>query len=443
MTILSYALVAIFLALLIGFLCRGERVWLSFTFIGLLGILGLYVFDLARMPADVRWVLIDPLAYEKLLILSLGFILFFGVGEYIGYTNGYRRPIPIDAVRYLGSWAQLAMVLLVIGIFGQVLFIQSSGGFMNVYGSAHGSGGNYSSAYIYRLYHSIFTSAVILMAFLVSGQKMSRVMRIILCIALVVLFFELFTQGKRSGTIRFVLVFLVPLILLGVLTKKRKIQLIAFVSVALVFLIALPYIRFALALTTLEQLGSALREFTQQANTYTDNVTLWHEGKHVAFATIVITGSLEATDNNYGSRWLFPFINLVPRAFWPDKPFRYDFAEDFYDVSGNVSSIIVPKGSYPGGIPESFSEWWFFVLVVWFLMGLILGFLRGHAQAKKTIFSITLTYAAAVSFVHFILQDTIQAIFSLMFLIGPFMLLAGVFKILPRRRHSRPTFPTE
>ncbi|OOY25883.1 hypothetical protein BMI91_05710 [Thioclava sediminum] len=434
MTVTSVAILIVLTVLFLVLAKQGRRTWLSFSFLGLMAVLGLYGYDLSRIPADVRWFFITPEGYEMVLILSLAFVVLFGLGEWIGYTAGYRNPVPVNTVTHRQSWVQLAIVLFFIGLAGQVIFVQSSGGFGAFYGSAHGSGANFSSAYIYRLFHSSFTAAVILLIFYLRGATLSRKAKAVLVLALIALAFDLVTQGKRGGVIRFALLVAVPLIGLEALTPKRLVLLFGGVLAALAFLVVLPYIRFALNLSNIAELGTAFSELSAKMNNYTDGDTLRTGGKYAVFATLVVQGALEATDHNFGSRWLFPFINLIPRAIWPDKPLRYDFGIDFYDVTNSTSNVLIPKGSYPGGIPESFTEWSWAVLVVWFIMGLVFGWVRGHAVAKKTMMALVVYYAVSVSFVQFMLQDTIQAIFSFIFLVGPFLVLVGIFKLLPRRK---------
>ena len=402
-----------------------------------MAIIGLYGYDLFRMPADLRWLFISPEGFEMLLILSLAFVVLFGLGERTGYIAGYRNPVAGKRVLYKQFWLQLAIVLFFIGLIGQLIFVQSSGGFISFYGSAHGSGGNFSSAYIYRLYHSSFTASLILLIFFLRGAKLSQIGKAVLLLALITLLFDLVTQGKRGGVIRFAVMFALPLVVLDVLTPKRLVLLLSGMLAAIAFVIVLPYIRFALSLSNFDELGGALSNLPALMDNYTDSFTLRTEGKHAVFATLVVEGGLEATSHNFGSRWLFPFLNLIPRQIWPSKPPRYEFGIDFYDVANNSSDIVIPKGSYPGGIPESFTEWSWAVFVVWFIMGLALGWVRGHAMAKKTVMGIVIYYAVLVSFAFFILQDTIQAIFSFIFLVGPFLVSVGIFKLLPRSKVAR------
>ena len=417
-----------------GVFYDGFETWMSFSFLTLFAIIGLYIYDYARMPADTRQYFLPIEDYSALLFFAAAFVVTVTLAEYVGkilavrakhYQQG-RLPDPI--------FLQLAVVLFVIGALGMVAVIASSGGFVNKYSAVHGAATNFSSAYIYQLPQSLFTACFIFQFYRLTRGNLKKYMLVLLILGMAFLFFDAFTQGKRGNTIRFALLALLPYVISGALTRSKKIIAMVLVVVAILFLNFLPYLRQATSLATignLSQMVSSLSELSDKSTEATVRLAL--EGKHVVFAANTLAGAIEANAPNYGARWIFPFINLVPRAVWPDKPSRYDMGATTYDMLAVSSGIVIPSGSHTGGMVESFIEWGYFVGFFWFGFGAVGGYLRRRTHQTRDLLSATLLFGYYSAYVQFVLQDTVAGILFMLFVIGPFVACYKLLQIMPRR----------
>lgn len=419
-----------------GIARRGFDTWMSFSFLTFLAVMGLYVYDFLRMPANVRWYFVTSEEYSTLLLFSGIFVLIVMAGESAGRRFGASSSRQCVHVERPRLYLQIAVLLFGVGAVAMAAFISQSGGFAAKYSAVHGAGANFTTAYLYRLPLSLFTAVFVFMVHRLSGRKMTTTLKILMIFGALFLFFDAFTQGKRGNTIRFILLTVVPFYLYGYLTRARQLPALVLLGVALVFLNFLPYLRQATSLATIGNFGEMLRRLPElvDKSDRAGGPAVLLEGKHAIFAANTLQGGVNIYEPNYGERWIFPIVNLIPRAIWPDKPSRYDMGTSTYQIFESSDTFFIPSGSHTGGMVESFLEWGYLVVGFWFLFGCIGGYLLKRARRVQGYFTSTMLFGYYSFYVQFLLQDTVAGILFWMFTVGPFLFLCGLFSILPRRR---------
>ncbi|MEQ8262162.1 hypothetical protein [Pseudohaliea sp.] len=414
-----------------GLAGRGFETWMSFSFLTFIAVIGLYVYDFLRMPGYMRWYFITPDEYSILLLLSGIFVLCVMAGEYAGRRMVARKKVHVEKPRL---YLQIAALLFFVGAVGMAVFISQSGGFLAKYSATHGASANFTTAYIYRLPLSLFTAIFILMIHRLSGRSISRTLKLLMVFGAVFLFFDAFTQGKRGNTIRFVLLILVPFYVYGYLTRARQLPALLLLGTAMVLLNFLPYLRQATSLSTLGNFTEVVRNLPELSDKTGREMRVYLEGKHVIFAANTLSGAMERYDPNYGVRWTFPIVNLIPRAVWADKPSRYDMGTTTYQVFDSTEDFFIPSGSHTGGMVESFIEWGLFVVFFWFFFGFIGGYLLKHVRQYRGYFLSVMLFGYYSFYVQFLLQDTVAGLLFWIFTVGPFLVFCGLSALLPRSR---------
>ena len=421
----------------------GFRTWLSLPFITLMGCTLLYVFDYLRMPVDARDLFISAKNYASLILFMGLFVSLTLLGDLFGTSFAKRKLARAslhgqkpDSKRF---YLRLGIALFLIGSLAMAAFISTSGGFTVKYSAVHGSASNFSTAYLYRLPISLYTACFILLVSKFKFKNVPLAVLLVIAACLAFLLFDAVTQGKRGDLIRYALLIIIPLFLFGHLRKTRQVPAILAIGCLALFLNYAPYLRQATSLGTLGNFDQVLKSLPDVTDKSREaRIRISQEGKHVVFASNALAGAVEYNQPNYGYRWMFPFINLVPRAIWPDKPSRYDMGYTTYDMLADDSPFSMPSGSHTGGMVESFIEWGYFVLPIWFLFGLTGGYLLETSTRSRSIHSCVLLFGFYNFYVHFLLQDTVAGILFLMYSLGPYFALRLILSLAPTRKPYRP-----
>lgn len=430
--------IGLLLALLATFL-RGYRSgainWTRCSFLASFSVVGLYIFDNFRIPSRIRSAFYSEIDYHYLLALSFLFILSLILGEFIGqkaYASRQRRrdvsvrkTMTADRHEEFHQYLLAAFILLVIGIAAKVIFVQVSGGFASMYGAAHGEGKIFTTAYLYKMPEILFSafSLFLILRFRYRKYFKFRHSMALFCL-LAFLLFDAVVGSSRGDLLRIALALIIPIVTYRSLSMLQKNRLLIVGSLAVMAMVLAPYVRNSVYLGSDLSFVDAVS--TADVLSVRDDYSTGHvylEGKHTIFAANIVGAVVSDPQPNFGFRWVFPIVNLVPRTLWPDKPYRYEWVYDFYDSYSDYSRVPMPSGAYPGGMVTSFSEFWILAPLIWIAMGCLGAIIRSRALSTKNVKDTILFYAFSVAFVQFLLQDFIQGAFTFIYLYPAFLIV--------------------
>lgn len=277
----------------------------------------------------------------------------------------------INPVRY----EQYAIIIGAIGVLGYGYFIISSGG---TYFLGHNSG-NYSvGGYIYELRYFIFSAVLLLYnARLqkVLSQRGFYVM-IFLCFFLA---YDAYIQQQRGSWIRFGVIFI-----FSYLFYKRetdKINIVALFNRYTTIFLAGVFMIFLLTFTVqvrkyyspntsfTEQVSQTVKAITQNPDLLFGGSALDEGNEYVvaynAFMAADVSGVYDM-----GKKWLYPFMNFIPRTLWDDKPYWETYSIDIFEYIDKYSLIRHAPGSAETGVVDAFYRFSWYAPLFFFILGI-------------------------------------------------------------------------
>jgi hypothetical protein len=308
------------------------------------------------------------------------------------------RPCHEQTVRWY------AIALIGIGFVAQAAFIQKSGGFGAFYGAPHGAGGAWAdtSAYLYSLTSFMFVALCLLSAMLVRQGLAGWFARIVFMAALACAAFQTFVFGNRGDAIRlFLLLFLPPLLLAGRVRVRRPAVLLA-TGATLAAVLLFPHLREAVHLGAGKSLARAVSAaFVDQAVSLDPSRIT---GQELFYAAAVIEAASAQSTHDYGVRWIYPFVNLVPRAWWPDKPNRQDWSINQAGLVQQHAGWTVANGAAATGVADAFLGFSWLSMAVWLAFGWWGGLIWARATTTNSVIDVGYLWAFSMIAVYFVSQ---------------------------------------
>ena len=396
------------------------------------GFVGLYIGTYYVVDGHDRDAFLTTGGYLRLLFVAVLACYAFWAGFILGAGAATPRREPLHEPT--ASW--YATALIGIGFVAQAAFVQKSSGFLAFYGALHGTAGAWAdtSAYLYAASRFMFPAMCLLWAMLVRDGVTGVLPRIAFLAALLYIAFEAFVFGNRGDTIRlFLLLLLPPLFLAGRLRLRRGAVLLA-TSVALSAVLVFPHVRDALYLGAGKSLIQAVTEtFADEA------VSLDHSkvtGRELFYAAAVVEAASDQRTHDYGMRWSYPFINLVPRAWWPDKPYRSEWSISSRHLVQQHAGWIVANGAATTGIADAFLGFSWFSIAVWLAFGWWGGVVWARATETDSVIDVAYLWAFLVIAVYFVTQGYHAAWHAWLFCMLPIWFLSLLMPVAAARSEA-------
>lgn len=261
-----------------------------------------------------------------------------------------------------------------IGLAGYGYFILASGA---SYFMGHLSGDFSVGGYVYELRYFIFAS-VLLLYNLYLTKNLSKKGFLFLLFICAFLTWDAYIQQQRGSWIRLGVIFMFsylfhkegsnPLSITKIFVKYKRI------------LIGGALLAFLLVITVqIRKFYSANSSFTDQvSNTLeviNDNPDLLVAGSGIDEGNEFVTAynGYQAAEisgvYDYGQKWLYPFMNFIPRNLWTDKPRWETYSINIFTYIDRYSKIRHAPGSAETGIVDAFYRFSWLTPFFFFLLG--------------------------------------------------------------------------
>jgi hypothetical protein len=332
-----------------------------------LALAGMFVFNYMTKPA---WLVERFLrADDYSLLLSLASLCL--AAFLLGYEAARRRPLhwraePTIPVTRLQLWC---VTLVIAGFAGLTVFVRRSGGIHAFYGSVHGAAGAWedTTAYIYYLPQLMLPAACLLLAHRMQSSRLPLLGWSTVGGVLGYFLFQGFVFGNRLDITRLFLVLITPWILLRPPSPVRLVGACLLGALALGTILVLPHLRQATHLNAEVELGEALSR-AKESDAYHSNIS----GDELFYAAGLVAGLERTGTREWGLRWLFAFVNFVPRFAWPEKhAFFGSRLVQIGDLAGRSAGYEVASGAASGGIADGFLQFGWLSPLVWVTLGAV------------------------------------------------------------------------
>ncbi len=393
------------------------------------GFVGLYVASYYFVSSDDREAFMTVDGYFNLLLLA-------ALAEYafwIGFTLGNGTETPRSRPFHGQTARCYALALIGIGFVAQTAFIVKSGGFAAFYGAPHGAGGAWAStsAYLYSLSGFMFVAMCLLWAMLVRAGLRGLLARMAFLAALIYSAFTAFAFGNRGDTIRlFLLLALPPLFLAGRMRVRRGTILLA-TAVTMTAVLLFPYLRGALYLGAEKSLVQAVGDLLVDEAVSPGRSKV--SGQELFYAAAVVEAASEQEGYDFGYAWIYPFINLIPRAWWPDKPYHSDWSINRRQLVQQYAGWTVAGGAATTGIADAFLDFSWFSIVVWLIFGWWGGVIWRRATTTNCAIDVACLWAFLVMAVYFVTQGYDAAWHAWLFCMVPIWFLNFLMSTMAAR----------
>ena len=313
--------------------------------------------------------------FELIFYCYVGFI--FGDKFYnIIYKSDDRlqhRPL-YRIVPEQQKYEQYTIIVGLIGVAGYGYFVAKSGA---VYFYGHFSGAFDVGGYIYELRYFIF-SAILLLYHSYLDKKLSKKGLYFLVFFSVLLILDAYFKQQRGSWIRFGVIFFLTYMFSKNKTGSLKLPSLIH-RYKLIFVLGLLFgllltftvqIRNYYSPTTSfsEQISKTVNAIMEKPDLLLGGSTL-DEGNEFVTAFNAFHANEIAKQYDYGYKWLYPFINFIPRNLWTNKPTWSNFSTDIFPLMDKYSSIKHADGSAETGIIDAYYRFSWLTPFIFFLFG--------------------------------------------------------------------------
>jgi hypothetical protein len=356
--------------------------------------------------------------YTKVLVLAVltGAAFWFGA---------MRAKLPTRRARETRQHLAPALgaALIIVGGAVWMYFVSLSGGFSEYYSASHGTAGVWkqTTAYIYGAVYLLFSGCAVL-AWVQARGRLGLAGLALLGGAVGYLLFDAWMTGSRGYVLRLGLLLCVYLLFWRKPQAERTGRagrsqlLVATILVILpVLFVVLPFFRAASHLGAEQSLFDALAEVVEAA-------TLRKEagpGNEVVFAAGLVQAAWEQNAIDYGYLWLHPIVNVVPRLWWPEKPFIAEFSFDEFLLIWSSFGWMPTDGAAPTGLADAFLRFSWLSPLAWILFGWMGAHLFQLARLRRDLKSGSYFFCYLVGLSYMITQGFAAAIYAALFMAIP------------------------
>lgn len=396
----------------------------------ILGIVVAYIYIKSYFDFDelARATLMDVDYYVTALVFTLLSLVAFAVFFELGVRSSHHRP---RGSRSVDAWSSNAIglyvvIVAVIGIGAQVAVASYSGGLTEFYSKSHGSAAKYDeiSAYLYALPYFLWTALIVGTATLFKRGFRSALLIGATAIVFAALAANTFLFGNRDGIIRIGLTLGGAYVFVFRPSLLRSFPMIGTMVAAVIAISVVGQLRGNLHLGAETGVAAGLAE--QMADPNRAKYGMGETGHELVFNVAVIQAVSKAGVYSFGASYIFPFINFVPRAWWPSKPLSTDFGVNPFDLVQTVLGWRPIGGAAINSITETFVAFSWFGCLVTGVFAFACGRVFAKAHRDPTIMNIAMLVAAQVACVYWASQSFPAVFFQWLYTVVPLFGLAFV-----------------
>jgi hypothetical protein len=332
------------------------------------------------------------------------------------------------------SMSTLGVWLVVGGGLGWWHFLSLSGGFFEYYGALHGQTGAWkeTTAYVYGTIYLLFGGALVLV-WVYSRGKLTLWGGGVLAVVLAFLLFDAWITGSRGHVLRLALLTCVYIAFWSRGVRRSRLAVGALLSVLPVVFVVLPFFRSSSFIGAETSLSDAFALAIDAVAGKSEA----GPGHEVVFAAgLVEAASIEGAFD-FGYLWLHPIVNMVPRAWWPEKPYVAEFSIDEFLLVWRALGWIPPDGAAPTGLADAFVRFWWLSPLAWAGFGSVGGHLFKRARSRKDVRSVSYFFCYLVGLIYMLTQGFNAAVYAAMFMAVPLWIGFGLWRLLSRYCRSR------
>jgi hypothetical protein len=160
-------------------------------------------------------------------------------------------------------------------------------------------------------------------------------------------------------------------------------------------------------------------------------------GHELFYAAAVVEAASEQRTHDYGVRWIHPFLNLVPRAWWPDKPYVSDWSIHSGHLVEQHAGWTVASGAATTGVADAFLGFSWFGIAVWLAFGWWGGVIWARATTTESVLDVACLWAFLVMTVYFVTQGYDAAWHAWLFGMVPIWFLSLLMPATTARSEAR------
>lgn len=376
-------------------------------------------------------------------IMTLAYAVLCMIVLCLAYEAGVRRPSDSKSSTEVDELSRTVVTgyVILIGLIGfgaQYLIVGSAGGFAEAYSQAHGAGMGYEnqSNYLNALPNFMWP------ALLIGYATMARKGRspILLAATVVIgaaLFAHTFLFGNRNGIIRFCIILGGAYAFIHRPSLKKSLPLIGMLLFGALTVDIIGRIRGDLHLGSDVSLVDAISNyFTEQKERGGYKYINWEAGGHEFFFNVaVVQSAWQMGTYDYGAQYIFPFINFIPRAWWPDKPIEFQFVVDYFELSRSVTGWDPGAGAAPSCVGLSFLAFSWLGCIPWGIFGYVCGRIVRAARDEASLMNLGWLISCLLGSIYWGTQGFSSVFFAVFFTIMPFY---GLRVLAAFRRSSAP-----
>ncbi len=370
------------------------------------GFFWLYVVGYVALEPWSKALYLSEAGYVKVVALASLSAKAFGIGfrrakPWTPSSQGLNRTL----LRHM------SLVLIAVGALGWAYFLSLSGGFVAFYGSLHGAGGAWeaTTAYVYATVYFLFAGTLLLLS-LRPDRHLTPFAFTILLLTLSFLIFDAWVTGTRGDWLRLVVIFGVYHLLL----RRRRLPKLVLASLILgvvVLLVLTPYLRSVSYIGAEGSLGGALATALEPER----GIRAAGRGNELVFAAALVQAAWEQGAMDYGLYWLHPFVNVIPRIWWPEKPYVAEFSVPVEALLWRSFGWVQATGAAPTGLADAFLRLSWASPIIWFLLGVLGGKLFKRVRLCPDLRSAGYLTAYLIGLIYAIVQDFTAAIYASMY----------------------------
>ena len=191
----------------------------------------------------------------------------------------------------------------------------------------------------------------------------------------------------------------------------------------------LPHIRHSTHLGSNVSVLDAISDYWNGSHqpTYVDRTSTGHE---LFFNVAIIEAASKTGQHDWGAAYLYPIVNFVPRAVWPDKPSWYTFGTNPFEVVQASSSWRVRNGAAINQVGLSFFSFGWLGSLLWGIFGWVSGRLFARARDNPTLLPLGFYASILLASVYWGTQSFMAVFFGWFYVALPFVGLAIFCRLL-------------
>lgn len=321
-----------------------------------------------------------------------------------------------------GRYERYSIIVGIIGVAGYGYFILRSGA---GYFVGHNSGDFSVGGYVYELRYFVFSSFLLLFQAYLNG-RLSKKGTLFLVAIFAFLAFDAYIQQQRGSWIRFGVIILLSYLFHT--ERFRKVRLTTLlVRYKRVFILGL-FFAFLLSFTLqirkfytpqssfIEQVGATFGHMVEKPSVMIGGSGV-DEGNEFVTAYNAYRSNVVARTYDYGYKWLYPFINFVPRSLWKGKPTWFTFSNDVFTTMDKHVVFGHTPGSAETGIIDAFYRFLYFTPLFFLFFGFYTE--RLHRRAKENFHARLFYVCFFIGCFYFITQNMMPFVIFTLYMYIP------------------------